>query len=270
MASVNVLVGYLSSAAARPRADSENPASSVMPTIELPVLANDVRGASPAPSLDAEGFTLVAHTSQVADFRDASQVDGIYLAEAEELVKGATGADRAWALPRPVLRSESHFEPPSEVIRDRTAPVAHIDYSAVSIPALIAAAARRRQSDAPAWKRFVLYTIWRSLRPPPQDRPIALCDLRTVRDEDLVGADAIANPGALAYSAEFLMLLPNPQHRWCYFSDMMPTEALLFQQLDSAAAGPSGCPHVSFALPHVEAELPRLSIEARVCAFFEQ
>ena len=270
MADVRATIGYLASSTRRPRADSQVPSRSVMPTVEVEILAHDMRGAFPAPSLEKEGFTLLRHESAVDDFGDARQVEDIYLPEAEALVKDATGARHAWALPRPVLRSESHVHMPDGVIADRTAPVAHIDYSARSIPALVEAASSRRGVEPPSWKRFALYTLWRSLRPPPQDRPLALCDLRAVRTEDLVLADAIANPGALAYSAEFLMLLPGPHHRWCWFSDMVPAEALLFCQLDSAASGPSGCPHVSFVLPSAGPSEPRLSIEARICAFFDR
>ena len=271
MASVPAVLKYLGCASRRPRADSDDPSRSVMPIVEVPVTARDARKSSPPPSLDAEGFALLAHRSRVDDFGDADQLETIYLAEVEELVKAATGASHAWALPKPVLRSESHSpDRAAGVIRDSTAPVAHVDYSAGAIPDLIAAAQGRRPEAPPLWERFVLYTVWRSLRAPPQDRPLALCDLRSVDPKDLVPADAIANPGALSYSAEFLMLLPNPRHRWSYFADMLPGEALLFQQLDSATDGPSGCPHTSFALPGSRATAARLSIEARVCAFFDR
>ena len=242
-----------------------------MPTIDRSVVVQDGRGSCPAPSLEREGFTLVRHRSRVDDFEDRDQIESLYLPEVEELIREATGASYAWALPRPVLRSQGHSaaKPPG-VVKDSTAPVAHVDYSPKAIPDLVAAAQARRGASAPAWRRFALYTVWRSLRPPPQDRPLALCDLRTVGANDLVPADAIANPGALAHVAEFLMLLPNPTHRWVFFPDMIPEEALLFQQLDSTATGPSGCPHTSFPLPAAGASVPRLSIEARVCAFFER
>jgi hypothetical protein len=267
VSAAKAIINYVRPSPERPRADSEDPSRSVMPLAQVPVEIEDVRAA--APSLDQEGFALVRHESRVSDFGDESVVDGVYLPEAEALVKAASGADRAWALPRPVLRSERHGESEGAVIRDRIAMVAHIDYSPVSIPALVAAAAQRRGETAPPWRRLILYTVWRSLRPPPQDRPLALCDLSTVAAQDLVPADAIANPGALAYSAEFLMLLPSERHRWCYFPDMLPDEALVFQQLDSAATGPSGCPHTSFLLAGAAVPAPRLSIEARVCAFFD-
>jgi hypothetical protein len=241
-----------------------------MPIVEVPVVAHDARSASPAPRLEAEGFALWAHRSQVDDFGDADQLEATYLPEVEDLVRRATGAAHAWALPRPVLRSKQHLQgSASGVVRDATAPVAHVDYSTGAIPDLIAAAERRRRGEVPDWSRFVLYTVWRSLRPPPQDRPLAICDVRTVDRADLIPADAIANPGSLSHQAEFLMLLPSRRHRWWYFSDMLPEEALIFQQVDSAADGPSGCPHTSFTAP-VSADTPaRLSIEARVCAFFD-
>ena len=240
-----------------------------MPTLALQLAVEDMRRASPAPSLAAEGFALLPHASQTRDFEDLDQLENVYLPEAEALVKSISGAACAWALPRPVLRSEQHGpRSDSAAIKDATAPVAHVDYSAVSIPTLIEAVERRRGERVPPWRRLILYTLWRSLRAPPQDRPLALCDLRTVEGGDLVAADAIANPGALSHAAEFLMLTPNPRHRWCYFPDMVPEEVLIFQQLDSAASGPSGCPHMSFAAP-VEAAATRLSIEARVCAMFE-
>ena len=271
MARVTAVLRYLASSSQRPRADSEYPSHSVMPTVEVPVLARDARAASRPPSLAVEGFALFAHQSRVRDFGNGEQLETIYLPEVEELVRLATGASQAWALPRPVLRSESH--PPShanEVVRDATAPVVHTDYSAKAIPELIAAAQGRRREAAPSWRRFALYTVWRSLRPPPQDRPLALCDLRTVEGRDLVPADAVGNPGSLTHIAEFLLLLPNPSHQWSYFADMRPDEALIFQQLDSASDTPSGCPHTSFEFPESEARLPRLSIEARVCAFFNR
>ena len=271
MASVAAVLRYLANSSRRPRADSKNPTRTVMPTVEVPVTAFDLRAASPPPSLAEEGFTLVAHQSAVGDFGNADQLETIYLPEVEELVRIATGAREAWALPRPVLRSESHAPAPAnEVVRDVTAPVVHADYSPRAIPDLVAAAQGRRRGSAPSWGRFALYTVWRSLRPPPQDRPLALCDLRTVERGDLVPADAIGNPGALADTAEFLLVLPNPRHRWCYFADMRPDEALIFQQLDSASDAPSGCPHTSFELGASEATLPRLSVEARVCAFFDR
>jgi len=45
--------------------------------------------------LDRSGFTLPSHRSRVGDFGDAGELDHIYVPEACDLVKRATGADEA-------------------------------------------------------------------------------------------------------------------------------------------------------------------------------
>lgn len=240
-----------------------------MPVEQVRVPIENMRAASSHASLRAEGFALLRHQSGVTDFEDPEQLERVYLPETEALVAAETGASFAWALPRPVLRSAAAWAGGAAgVVRDGVAPVAHVDYSRASAGALVDAAASRRGVSAPPWRRLVLYTLWRALSPPPQDRPLAICDVRTVAPADLVAADAIANPGALTYSAEFLMLRHSPRHRWCWYPDMLPDEPLLFQQLDTAADGPSGCPHVSFFAEPAGGS-PRVSIETRICAFFD-
>lgn len=253
----------------RPRADSEHPSRSVMPVEPVRVTVEPMRSASPRPSLSAEGFALLRHRSRVTDFENPEQLEHVYLPEAESLVAAETGAAFAWALPRPVLRRAAAWTGGSEgVVRDGVAPVAHVDFSRAAVGALVDAAASRRGVGVPPWRRLVVYTLWRALNPPPQDRPLAICDMRTVAAADLAAADAIANPGALAYSTEFLMLRHSARHRWCWYPDMLPDEPLLFQQLDSDAVGVSGCPHVSIHAPSPHAS-PRVSIETRICAFFD-
>lgn len=263
------VIQCLASSQVRPRADSEDPSRSVMPVEDVSVFVEDKRRAEVPPSLGEEGFTLLSHRSPFADFDDVERVERLYLPDIETLVAAETGASFAWALPRPVVRRAGvRGETRSRVVNDGIAPVAHVDYSPAALDALAEAAAGRRGRAAPAWHRLVLYTAWRAISPPPQDWPLAICDVRTVGPQDLVPADAIANAGALSYSAEFLMLRKSPRHRWGYFPDMVAEEVLLFRQLDSACDGPSGCPHVSFAAPSAAAS-PRVSIEVRICAFFD-
>ena len=45
-------------------------------------------------SLDANGFVLVGHETQVADFLDEEQMKSVYYLEIEQLVKDRTGAAR--------------------------------------------------------------------------------------------------------------------------------------------------------------------------------
>ena len=62
----------------------------------------------------------------------------------------------------------------------------------------------------------------------------------------------------------------NPHHRWYYFPDMQPEEALVFKCYDSMKDGRARfTPHSSFEDPTTPTDAPpRESIEARLFAFF--
>lgn len=264
---VRARIGYLADGTSRPRADRIQPERSVVPFEgrELPI--HDMRHAADPASLSEEGFTLVRHKSRVIDFTDAAEVEEIYLAEVEELVRQASGATRVFALPHPVLRSSRHAPDASGMITEVPAPIAHTDFTDRSIQAAAAAALARAGATVADTRRIMIYTVWRSLRAPPQDRPLALCDIRTVAMTDLVRADAVGNPGSAEVESEFYLLKANDRHRWCYYSAMTPDEVLIFRQSDSISDGPSGCPHTSFIHPENREAVPRLSIEARACVF---
>jgi hypothetical protein len=230
---------------------------------------HDLRHAKEPASLAANGFELLQHESRVTDFSDEHQIEKTYLGEVEDLVRTATGAKYAFAYPRVVQRSNRHPSPRDGIIADVIAPIVHIDATERSIDLVAAAALARAGRSGPVGQRVAYYTVWRSLRPPPQDQALAVCDLRSVRQTDLVPADAVDNPGAVDARMEYYLLKANPDHRWCFYSHMVPSEVLLFRQFDSAFEGPSGCPHSSFANPRHSSAPPRLSIEARACAFFD-
>jgi hypothetical protein len=268
-ASVRATMRYVADHWRSPPFDPAGPPRKGLPFQERDVEIRDLRDAAEPASLAVNGFELIDHESRVTDFSDGRQIETIYLREVEELVRRVSGADHVFAYPRSVQRSNRHPSRRDGVISDAIAPLAHIDATERSIDLLAAASlARAGRSEAPG-KRVAYYTVWRSLSPPPQDQALALCDLRTVRPDDLVPADAVENPGSVDARIEYYLLKANPDHRWFYYSGMSRSEILLFRQFDSGLEGPSGCPHSSFAHPDHAAAPPRLSIEARACAFFE-
>jgi hypothetical protein len=58
--------------------------------------------------------------------------------------------------------------------------------------------------------RIRIVNTWRSLLPVLEDRPLALCDSRSVVPEDLVAADRIV-PDRVG---EVYYLTYNPNHKW--------------------------------------------------------
>jgi hypothetical protein len=73
-------------------------------------------------------------------------------------------------------------------------------------------------------------SIWKPLKGPVRDWPLAICDAcsinpkRDLRVNDDVFADVVR---------ENMMVHYNEEQRWYYLSDHMPTELLVFRQVDS-------------------------------------
>ena len=81
--------------------------------------------------------------------------------------------------------------------------------------------------------RFGIVNVWRPVRGPVQDSPLALCDARSFTDDDLIASD-------LVYShvrGETSRVAYNPAHRWYYFSEMQTDEVLFIRVHDSANDG---------------------------------
>ena len=113
--------------------------------------------------------------------------------------------------------------------------------------------------------RVQVINLWRPIRGPLRDTPLALCDANSVAADDLVASDLIyPNRNGETYSVKF-----NPGHRWFYFSGMTAGEALLLKCYDSATDGRARfTPHTAFVDPTTPADAPpRESIELRTLVF---
>ena len=69
----------------------------------------------------------------------------------------------------------------------------------------------------------------------PQDVPLGLCAYPSVAREDLLDCDAIFDPldGSPEWGFPNYLLAHNPAHRWYYYSDMTPDEAIVFKTSES-------------------------------------
>src|SRR5689334_4875152 len=57
------------------------------------VVITEARDLVDPPTLSREGFALVAHPTDVRNFRDAAEVERVYPEETRRLIQGLTGAD---------------------------------------------------------------------------------------------------------------------------------------------------------------------------------
>ena len=228
----------------------------------------DARQAEPPPSLEREGFTLVAHRSAVSDFEDAAQTSTLYPAEVEALIRELTGADHVVA--RGTVLRFSQQRNRDAYVNSLPAGFVHVDVSRESFADF---AARNLEGhpdrDALLAGRYVGFNIWRVLTPPPQDLPLAICAADSVTEADRVTGEArVDGVGIEEFRFGSSLYRANPRHRWFYYRDMAPDEALIFKQFDTADPAIVGCPHVAFADPSAVDPIPRASAEIRAFAYW--
>src|SRR3954447_14740159 len=110
--------------------------------------------------------------------------------------------------------------------------IVHNDYSLQSAP-------RRVRAHVPAeaeellQHRFAEINVWRAIRGPIQESPLALCDARSIAQKDVVPTDLVY-PHRVGETYSFTY---NPNHRWFYFPDMQRSEAVLLKCYDSKEDG---------------------------------
>ncbi|OJD37209.1 cytochrome p450 [Diplodia corticola] len=80
-------------------------------------------------------------------------------------------------------------------------------------------------------------SVWRPINHAVEDCPLALCDARTISDDECLAADRVA-------SADFVLELYyptySPRQEWYWLSNQTPREATVFVQFDSLALEKEG------------------------------
>lgn len=227
------------------------------------VAIRDARSLASPAGIDEEGFELWDAPTAVDDFEDAEQVASRYYPESAELALAATGATRAFVFDH-LLRRRTPAAPTLAFGRAVSGRAGvngriHCDYTEASGRRrleLVLPELERREGI----RRYAIVNVWRPLHRPVLDAPLALCDARTVRPQQLVAAE-VRYPRR---RGEIYFLLASPQHRWHYFPAMRPAEALVFKQFDSLEGVARFTPHGAFDHPMAPPGHPaRESIELR-------
>ena len=79
-------------------------------------------------------------------------------------------------------------------------------------------------------------SVWKPLRGPLRDWPLALCDLSSVLADDTLEADNVFTNRVV----ESMQVHYAETQKWYYLQDQEPSELLIFQQADSAKGKNSG------------------------------
>jgi hypothetical protein len=228
----------------------------------LPIL--DARAAKVRPSIDCEGFELWDAPTSVTNFRDSEEIVSTYHRECTELAIAVTGAKKAYIFDHLVrIRDPEQALNFGQRNADGTATAngrVHNDYTEAS--------GRRRlgmviqdPEEFERVNRYSVVNIWRPLRGPVLDTPLALCDTRSLIARDFLPCDV----KYVERTGEFYLVSFSETHSWSYFSQMNPHEAIVFKQYDSQVSGVARfTPHTAFDHPDCPKNaLPRQSIEVR-------
>jgi hypothetical protein len=215
-------------------------------------------------SLDREGFAVLRHASEVRDFYDEDELRRVYYAEAERLIADATGASKVFVFDHTLRRRVQGVDDRAPGAPRLPATSVHVDHTATSGPQRVRDFFGD-EADELLRGRVQVINLWRPIRGPLRDAPLAVCDARTVAAGDLVASDLVYQDRV----GETYGVTYNPDHRWFYVPDMQPDEALLLKCYDSSTDGRARfAPHTAFEDPTAPADrLPRESIELRTLVF---
>jgi hypothetical protein len=237
---------------------------------DMPI--RDCRPVAADLALDREGFEFRAHATSFRDFYDDEAVRARYYGETAALLGAATGATAVLPFDHNVRSAKAAAEGRPGI---RTpVDMAHNDYTESSGPRrtreILEAAGR---SDL-AGRRAALVNVWRPIRGPVRDVPLAVCEAESVVADDFVptaiehyGEDDLERPHL---SGEIYSFRHRPDHRWFYVSDMQPDEVLFLKCFDSARDGRARyTAHTGFVNPERPPDaVPRESIEVRTLVVY--
>jgi len=231
------------------------------PIYDLRPIARDV-------SLDDAGFQLMSHRSAVENFWDEEELKRVYYPESVELLKQVTGATRVHIFDHTLRRRVPGVHDRAAGREDPRQPATrvHVDQTATSGVTRLQHAFPG-EADELLRHRVAIVNVWRPIKSPVLDAPLAVCDARSVASDDLVPSDLLyRDRRGETYNVKY-----NPRHRWFYVPEMRTDEVLLLKCFDSRDDGGVArfAPHTAFLDPTAPADAPpRESIELRAYVFF--
>ena len=253
---VRAAIGYTERTGRKPFFYANAHEKDYVPLKPAEVEIADARGLET--DLDREGFVLVEHRSAVEDLTDLDAVARVH-----------AGCDHVDMFARGILRFSERLGENERHDNSHPARFAHVDMSKE-------AAAEARAKSAPEGRpivRSAQYNVWRALSGAPQDVPLGLCAYPSIQPGDLIDCEAIFDPpgGAPEWSFGNYVIAHNPAHRWFYYSNMRPDEAIVFKTSESDPHRAQLMPHGAFDNPLAPDDAPpRVSLEMRgTCYWFE-
>ncbi|KAI1086407.1 hypothetical protein F5B19DRAFT_479364 [Rostrohypoxylon terebratum] len=207
-----------------------------------------------------------------ADGGDLSALIEPYLLETISRVRERFRAEKVvcfdWRLRSRKSKLAEQLEPTLDKVRDHAIEVAHIvhyDNSQREGKRLFdrcMSPSEKSQYLAPGW-RVRIVNVWRPINNVVLDCPLAFCDPRSVKPEDIVPVDKVHKD----HVSEGCYLTHDSSQEWFFLSRQTRNEAALFVTWDNNETNGCGMipPHGAFLDRNIPDGIePRASIEARL------
>lgn len=220
--------------------DTSFPLSNLVFRDGSPERVQDARGREDSFDLDSSGFAFRKDELPPGGFESSEWVETEYFARMEEVLRNnLSDVGKVhffdWRIRRNIEMNQGvidasdklqHFLPARHVHIDQT-PSAVIGRIKLHLP---------DEAEQLLMRRVRVINLWRPLVDVVEDRPLAICDLRTVSPDDLVDADHVRKH----YSGSNYYLKPSDEYSWHYLSRQKRDEITLIQMFDSTKDGVSG------------------------------
>lgn len=242
--------------------------------VRHPVQVESVRPLADSLDLDSAGFALKHQPTTFTDWFDEESVRRDYYPEVAARLAETLGAAAVFVFDHNV-RSHARADSGQAGVR-RPVDGAHNDYTLASGPRRIREVLEDNDTLDLIGHRAAIVNVWRPIRGPVEDHPLAICDARSTTTGDFMATriehyqeDALAAP---SLAGEVYSFLYNPAHRWFFAPHMQPTEVWLLKCFDTATDGRARFTgHTGFQNPAAAANpAPRESIEARTVVVYPQ
>ena len=234
---------------------------SYWPGEEHEITVHDLRPEADDLALERNGFVLVDEASGTDDYTHEAQLDA-YCRQTEALVQRLTGAEKVVSFGT-IIRTNAtgthgHNQP---------AFGAHVDYGARTVADFTRDLLPPEEAERRLAERHMLINVWRPIDL-VESAPLALCDARTVKREDLFDSEIIGGLGGVDRSLWGFNLAYSADHKWYWVPAMQPWEALAFKLFDSEANAVQFTAHSAINPSDTPPEAaPRQSVEMRTIAF---
>jgi len=230
------------------------------------------------------GFELMRHASALTTWEDDASIERVHYAEISALARTLTGCTHALVsghIKRDPEQAEKHPDlGPIEFVHSDFASSYgqgvrdfYRDGSDEAQRAL--ARAGIGANDVDRARRLAIVQFWRNIGPSKMDRPLALCDARSVDASELRTLPVENYAGGGSFFETLAVVEPHEPsaHRWYVFPEMRHDEVIVLRTFDSEGVARGEAfwtPHSAFADPSVAPGQPsRRSIELRATCLFD-